>query len=277
MSVAMSNRLGIAFVSLLALAGCGSSRTTYARYPGAPPAFDKAGSTPQAVEVAEKVLAAAGGAAAWDKARQIRWEQTHVINGQPAAQGEEAWDRWNQRHWGRQETPEGSVFVAYDVYGTFATTFAESKNGKKSMIEGPERGEIMKTAKIELQQDVTVMLMPFLMLEPGNKLEYGEPLKDGDTEYHKLKVTFGDGDKLRAGLVYYAIVDKTTNVIRRVDIEAPSTHEKIGFELSDWTEAGGLKFPATRKNLGSGELKQSKSFKVGEPDDTLYMMPLINS
>lgn len=277
MSLAMSHRLPLAFVSLLALAGCGASRTTYARYPGAPPAFDKAASTPQAVEVAEKVLAAAGGATAWDKARQIKWEQTHVVNGQPASQGEEAFDRWNYRHYGRLSTENGSAVVAYDVYGTFATSFFESKNGKKSLIEGKEKGEAVQVARVELQQDVTVMLMPYLMLEPGNKLEYGEPMKDGDNEYHKVKIVFGDGDKLRAGLIYYAIVDKKTDVIRRVDIESASTHEKLGFELSDWTEAGGLKFPGTRKNLGSGELKQSKNFKVGEPDDTLFMMPLINS
>jgi hypothetical protein len=277
MSLAMSNRLGIAFVSLLALAGCGASRTTYARYPGAPPTFDKAGSTPQAVEVAEKVLAAAGGAAAWDKARQIKWEQTHTVNGQPPSQGEEAFDRWNQRHYGRVNTEQGSAIVAYEVYGSFATTFAESKSGKKQLIEGAERGAAVKLAKTELQQDVTVMLMPFLMLEPGNKLEYGEPMKDGDNEYHKVKITFGDGDKLRAGLIYYAIIDKKTDVIRRVDIEAVGSSDKIGFELSDWTEAAGLKFPGTRKNLGSGELKQSKNFKIGEPDDTLYMMPLMNS
>lgn len=276
MSVAM-RKVALAFVSLLAIAGCGSSRSSYARYPGAPVAFDKAASTPQAVEVAEKVLAAAGGQQAWDKARQIKWEQSNVANGQPGMGGEEAWDRWNQRHYGRVNTPDGDAVIAYSIYGDFSTSFAESKAGKKQLIQGREKAAALEHAKLELQQDVTVMMMPFLMLEPGNKLEYGEPVKDGETEYHKIKVTFGDGDKLRAGLVYYAIVDKTSNVIRRVDIEKPASSEKIGFELSDWTEAGGLKFPGTRKNLGSGELKQSKNFQVGEPDEALYMTPLINS
>src|SRR5262245_7728782 len=119
MSVPMPSRLGFLLVTLLALASaaCGPSRSTFARYPNPPAAFDRAKSNAQAVAIADKVLAAAGGAAAWDKARQIKWEQSKIENGAPKLHGEQALDRWNQRHYGRVETPDGAAIIAYAVYG----------------------------------------------------------------------------------------------------------------------------------------------------------------
>src|SRR5262249_48356996 len=103
-------KLSLGLAPLIALgagvapAGCGSSRLSYAPSPGAPPAFDKAGSNPQAVEVADKVIAAAGGAAAWDKAKQIRWATvTSADGGKPPRSTEQAWDRWNARHWAKAD------------------------------------------------------------------------------------------------------------------------------------------------------------------------------
>lgn len=253
----------------LAFTACGSSRSTFANYPGAPPTFERVAGN-QAIEVSDKVIAAAGGAANWDKAKQVRWTQTKVENGQQIT-GEVAWDRWNARHWARVPTPEGNAIVTYELYGDFATSYIESnKTNKKTFIEGRELGLAVGVLRNAFIQDVTVTFMPFLMQEPGTKLEYVGLQKKDDKEYHDIKVTFGDS--WRKELNYHAIVDKETNMIHRVDIEKGV--EKIGFELADWTEAGGIKIPATRKNIGSGEVNSSKDFKVGAPDDELYMKPL---
>ena len=48
-------------VLVFALVGCGAGRTTFALYPSASAAFDRAGSDPKAVEIADRVIAAAGG------------------------------------------------------------------------------------------------------------------------------------------------------------------------------------------------------------------------
>jgi hypothetical protein len=190
------------------------------------------------------------------------------------AHGEQAWDRWNGRLYTRIEEPEGNANLAYDLYGTFSTSYRESKAGKKTPVEGSEKAKALALINTAFQTDLTVMFMPFLMQEPGTKLDYAGAVKDGEVEYHDIKISFASGDTTHADLVYHAIVDKTTYVIRRVDVTRPTTSERLGFELSDWTEAGGLKLPGTRKNLGSGELAQSKDIKVGSPDDTLYMAPL---
>ena len=267
--------LGLALVAALASAGCGSSRTAYARFPGAPVAFDKAGSNPQAVEVADKVIAAAGGAAAWDKAKQVRWATVTTADGKPPRSTEQAWDRWNARHWGKADLGEqGTAIAIHEIYGDYFAAYIESKNGIKTVLDGPERGMAVKEAQDAWLLDAHTMCMQFLLEEPGAKLDYVGPTKVGESEAHDIKVTFPDADKARAGLIFHAIVLKDTNVIRRVEIERPAEGQRVGVELDDWKTVNGLKFPGKRTNIGTNEVKTQKEITVGDPDDLLYVAPL---
>jgi hypothetical protein len=267
--------LSLCALLLSLVVACGSSRTSYARYPGSPPTFDRAKSNPEALAIADKVLETAGGHANWEKAKQIRWKQIKTENGAEKARGEQAWDRWNARHWARLETGERAAVVAYDVYGTYAISFYEAPGtGKKQIIEGPEKGQAVGLARTAFQTDLTVLFMQFLMQDPGANIAYGGIVKDGETEYHQLDVSFGDGDTAHKDLVYRVIIDKTSHLVKRVDIEKRSTMERVGYELSDWVDVGGLKLPGTKKNLGSGEISQHKDYKVTGPQDELFMTPL---
>jgi hypothetical protein len=272
----MKLSLGLTLTTAVALAGCGSSRTTYARFPGAPVAFDKAGSNPQAVEVADKVIAAAGGAAAWDKAKQIRWSTvTTAEGGKPPRQTEQAWDRWNARHWAKAELgDQGTAVAIHEIYGDYFAAYVESRNGIKTVLDGQERGMAIKEAQDAWLLDAHTMCMPFLLEEPGAKLDYVGVTKVGDVEHHDIKVTFSDADKARAGLIFHAIINKDTNVIRRIEIERPASGERVGMELDDWKTVNGLKFPGKRTNIGTSEVKTQKDISVGDPDDMLYIAPL---
>ena len=68
-------------LSAIALVACGPGRTTFARYPGSPPAFDRATADPKALAIADKVLAAAGGAERWKAAKQLRWKEAITHDG----------------------------------------------------------------------------------------------------------------------------------------------------------------------------------------------------
>ncbi|MBX3160466.1 MAG: hypothetical protein KF773_31160 [Deltaproteobacteria bacterium] len=268
--------LSICLLALVSLLGaCGSSRTTFARYPGSPPAFDRSKSSPEALAIVDKVLEAAGGVATWEKVKQIRWTQAKIENGNTTARGEQAWDRWNARHWGKKDGDEGATVVAYEIYGTYATSYVEKANGKKQIIDGPDKGRAVGYAKTAFQLDVTPMFIHFLLVEPGANVASGGIVRDGETEYDQLDVSFGDGDTAHHDLVYRVIIDKTTHLVKRVDIEKRSTMERVGYELSDWTDVGGLKFPATRKNLGSQEVSKASDIKIGSPQDELFMTPLL--
>jgi len=161
-----------------------------------------------------------------------------------------------------------------ELYGDYVLAFVEAKNGQKETLDGREKAVAAEKLRLNFQLDVAAMTMPFLLEEPGAKLEYSGERKDGEKAYHDLRLSFPDADRPHAGLIYHALVDETTNMITRVEVEKPATGDRVGFELSDWTDAGGLKFPATRKNLGSGDLAKSSNIRVGDPDDTLYTAPV---
>src|SRR3954471_9287316 len=139
--VSRAMRILSSFVLVLGLAtaaACGGpSRTTYARYPTASATFDRASQDPKALAVADKVIATAGGAAAWEKAKQLRWSQSIVHDGKEVLGGEQAWDRWNGRQYGRAHREGGDIVVIRDIYGSTENAYMDPGNGKPlKKIEG---------------------------------------------------------------------------------------------------------------------------------------------
>jgi hypothetical protein len=268
-------RLVLCFL-VLALAACGPGRTTFASYPGAPAAFDKAGSDPKAIEIAEQVFTAAGGPGNWDKAKQIKWHQTVTADGKVTTDGVEAWDRWNARHYGALARQDGSTLkVGYDLYGSHAIGFMEDAKHRKQNLDDASRGKAVQVAKDVFNMDTAILCLQFMMMSPGATLKYIGPAKDdqNNENYDELKVTFAD--PVRAGLEFHPIVDRTTHVIQRIEIYKTGNPQKIGYTLKDWTTAGGLKFATNRANMGySGETIAITDISVGNPEDDLFIAPL---
>ena len=262
-------------LALILAAGCGGpSRTTYARPPGGPTAFDRTSAKPDALELADKVIAAHGGAAAWEAAKQVRWRQTVMVDGKPTNSGEQAWDRWNARHWAETDREKGGGFaVMYDLYGTHASGYIVGRTGGKTTVSTGEAVEGVKVARKAWQRDVTVTLVPFLLEEPGAKLSYLGLVKDGDRELHELQVTFDPEDTARTGLEVHVYADKETFLVHRVSI-VNAAGERSGYELGAYKAFGGLQFATERKNLGSGEVIKLTDIKVSDPDEDLFIAPV---
>src|SRR5204862_5635444 len=135
-------------------------------------AFDRAAAPKEALDIADQILAAHGGAAAWATAKQIRWKQTKLRDGQPAATGEQAWDRWNARHWASIDREKGGAFaVMYEIYGKFAAGYIQGRSGGKQVVSSDEAAEGVKVARDGWTRDTTAMFAAFLLHEPGAKLE----------------------------------------------------------------------------------------------------------
>jgi hypothetical protein len=258
------------------LAACGgSSRTTPARYPGAPLAFDRAGTKPDALALADKVLAAHGGAANWEKAKQVRWRQSIERDGKVVGSGQQAWDRWNARHWAELDRTDGqNTGVMYEIYGDYMAGYVLSKSGAKQPVPNTEVRAAIALARQAWQRDSTILLAPFLLHEPGSKLELVGPVKDDKTgaEYQELKLTFDPKDTARAGLVVHVYADSTTGVVGRVELEVGA--DRYAYTLGGYQDIGGLKLATERTNLGSGEIVKLKDLKAGGVDDELYIAPL---
>jgi hypothetical protein len=258
----------------LAVAACGPGRTTFASYPNAPAKFDRAASEPKALEIADKVFAAAGGPGNWEKAKQVRWHQTITSDGKVTLDAETAWDRWNGRPWAKLIQGEQALVVAYELYGDLKIGFAEEKEGrKKSNFDESTRTTYVNKAREQFNVATAVLALQFMLFEPGAKIGYIGPANDdaGAEKYDQLKVTFDE--PMRKDLEFHLVVDRATNLPHRIEVVRGM--EKIGYTLTNWVTVNGMKFATARGNMGySGESIAIKDIKVSDPEDDLYIAPL---
>jgi len=264
----MNRTCGLAVA--IALLGCAPTRTTIARYPNAAPAFDRTASDAKAVEIADKVVAAAGGLDKWQAVKQIRWSETVTNDGKVVLDGEEGWDRWNARQYGRLIGDHGDVIIHHEIYGDKDEAYGES-GGKREDLSPQDMPQALKVAVERWQYDTAALCMPFLLEEVGSRLTYvGQAAGDDGKPLEVLKLEFDPKDKARTGTAYQVDIDPATNVIARIEVVRAGGN--IGYKVGGWTDVKGMKFPSTMNNIGlPGEVISFKKVEIGDPEDSLYV------
>jgi hypothetical protein len=248
-------------VALCSLAACGASHTAAARFPGAPPAFDRAATDPKALELADQVLTATGGREHWEAIKQVRWSQTITHEGKPPLEGEQSWDRWNAREYGRVHRGDTDVVVMRELYGSQAVALgARGQSMQKLAREDAKTALDFATKRFSL--DHAALCMPALLEAPGTK--------DSENQTREaLKVEFDPKDGVHSGIAFRLLVAPDTHLVAQLEIiQAAGTS---GYKLSQWVDVGGLKFPTVENNLGDPtEQIAFKDIRVGEPEEALY-------
>lgn len=195
-------------------------------------------SDPRAVELADRCLAAMGGAEAWDATRFLRFDffgfRLHH------------WDRYTGRHRLEGKTRDGHAYVVlHDV---------ETREGR-AWLDGAELSG--DAAKEWLQRgyeawinDTYWLLMPYKMRDPGVRLAYdGEETVDGRL-VDKVVLTFGNVG-LTPGDRYWAYLDRESGLMTRwayhledMKPEDPPTH----WRWEGWERHGRILLSPTRVN-----------------------------
>ena len=262
-------------IAACGLVACGPGRSTFARYPGASATFERSAQDPKALEIADRVVAAAGGAEPWARAKQLRWSQSVTHDGKVVVAGDQAWDRWNGRHHGRLQRDDGDLVVMRPIYEDGGHAFVDREQRLRK-LDGASQA--IATARERWEFDTAILFMPFLLEEPGTKLEYaGEVAGEDGKVLDMLKVTFDPKDRTRTA-TYQVGVSRETNLIERIEIQkaGKSDSERLGYAITQWIDAtGGLKVPGVVQNLGfKGEVVTFKDVTISEPDDILYVPPV---
>jgi hypothetical protein len=272
----MFARIALA-ASVLVLVGCGATRTTFARYPTAAPAFDRAGSDPKAVEIADRVIAAAGGQDKWTATKQVRWSESITTGqaGAPPVTLDQAWDRWNGRHYELVHGAGGDIIVMRSLYEATQAVYRKSGSATQSVARADSDGAL-SNARQRWEFDTLILLLPFLLEEPGAKLTLvGEVVAEaGQTPYDDLKLTFDPKDPTRT-MTVHAMVNRSTNQIDRIEIVKagdPDT-KRLGYKVSAWASAGGLKLGTVFQNIGFADevITFTKIEPATTPDETLFV------
>lgn len=267
----------LALAAVPLLAACPKPRTSAATQP-TPVAFDVAKSDPKALAVVDTGIAALGGAAPWDALKELHFEITYKHDAQIIRQNEHWWDRWN----GRQ------VFVSTNV-----TTLGGDPDDVKTLVvkqhlfdsgtpfvtydgDPLTRADgigAAKNAKKELTEDLYYLSIIHKLKDPGVilTLENAEVQMPPEVAACKpscssVKVTFEQGVGTDTWYVNFNNDSKLPEVI-----EQAKGQGRIGYLISDWIDAGGLKWPGKLQNIGlKAEVIEFGGVKLGEPDDNRY-------
>jgi hypothetical protein len=283
---ALRDRLALATPLLLALsaAACGGGRTAAATQPS-PAAFDAAASDPGAVALADQMLVALGGAARWDSVKQLRWEQRYSRDGKLLGLFRHAWDRWNGRHRfeetsiasiekAEREGKPDQIQVSVAMYDLFDHDGKGAAMFDGKLVDTAARDQIVTAAYKSFQADSYRLTAIFKVKDPGVKLAsrgQNQPVKEFcKPSCDVIEVTFAPGVGSDTWLISVNSQSKMPEVL-----EKQMGQGRLGFGLSGWTRVGGLEFPTRFENLGMSETFEIRDIEIGEPEDELYIPPVL--
>lgn len=259
-------------------AACGGGRTAPASQPGA---FNPASSDPKAIAVVDQMLAKLGGAAAWDQAKQIKWEQRYIRDGKLVGLFRHAWDRWNGRHRfervdlasmekAEKEGRPQDIEVTVGMYELFDHQGKGAATHGGQLLDTASRDKFVDLAYKAWQQDAYRLTAIYKVKDPGVKLalkEQRQPIKTFcNPSCDVVEVTFTPEVGKDTWLISINTQTKMPDLVER---QMPDG--RIGFGLTGWVQAGPLKFPGKFENVGAAEVIEIRDVAVGEPQDDLYI------
>lgn len=217
-----------------------------------------ADASPEAREVAERVIAAMGGAEAWDGVRLVRFGF--------AGRRNHAWDRSTGRHRVEGQTRDGEHYVVIEDL--------DNRQGR-AWIDGQEATgdravELLENAYGAWVNDTYWLLMPMKLLDPGVHLAYeGTESVDG-REHDVLLLTFGEVG-LTPGDRYWAYVDRESDLMTRwayrlqsqAEDAEPTVWEWQGW---NWYETGGrrVRLADRRQQVGNDRVLDLSPIEISD-------------
>lgn len=262
-------------LTLLALAGCPKPRTSAATQPSptTPIASD-----PKAVELVDAALASLGGLPAYEGMKELSFTVKYKDGDAVKAHFMHKWDRWNGRHYFATPVPNsekpGEIMlqeVKHDLFDKDAKPWAAVDGREAGSRE--QANEMANIATTRLEEDLYFLAIVYKLKDPGVKLDIdnAQITVEGSTACQpsctSIKVSF---DPSVGRDVWYVNINNETKQVQV--LEKQMGGGRIGYEIGNWVDAGGLKWPTRFQNLGlKAEIIEYSDVAVGTPDDTTYM------
>lgn len=184
--------------------------------------FDMEGSDPMAVQIADEVMAAMGGRAAWDNTRYLSWS----FFGE-----DQLWDKWT----GRFRWQNDSIVVLMNIHDMAGKAFVngEEVSPADDMIQGAYR---------DWANSGYWLMMPYKLKDSGVTLGYaGENLMDDGRSAHVLTLMF-DNVGHTPDNRYEVYVDQESMLVGQWSFYRNAADDEPGFTLpwENWQRHGDI-------------------------------------
>ena len=159
----------------------------------------------RADQVARELVQALGGQAAWEKARQLRFDFVVEREGKRAAEFRHLWDRYTGDYRVHGADKSGAPYAVYfNVNTREGTTLV---NGRP--VEGEEKKKLLETAYGRFINDTYWLLAPWKVFDPGVVREYaGEKTGPDGALCDVIRLSFEEGVGLTPKDVYWLWVTR---------------------------------------------------------------------
>jgi hypothetical protein len=248
--------LGVAGVCAALLAGCGSSPTPT---PTVTPAFVPAATTPfalashvdsRAANLAEKVLASAGGRERFEACHYLSFHFVIESDTGVVADWRHDWDRRTNRYRLEGELPQGEhVLVLMHLNNQTGRAF---RNGEPVPVE--EAKPLMGMAYSRFLSDFYWLLLPFKLQDPGARLEYQGQQEIGESSFEVLRLSFAEKAGLTPENSYRLFIDPATFRIRRWEFFATPQSAPLIAWWENWQDFNGIALATERRLEGTDRM-----------------------
>ena len=201
------------------------------------PGFDVAGSDPRAVQIADEVMAAMGGRAAWDDIQLVAWNFDGVRKF--------VWDKWSGDV--RVDNLHDDQTILLNINNNMGRVY---RNGEE-VIATDSVSKYVRQGKQNWINDSYWLLMPFRLKEAGVTLKYlGAELSRTGKATDVLQLTLKNGS-LAPGARYKIWVDKKTRLVTQWAHFPKLTDKQPIFTLpwDDYEQHGDILLASDRGNL----------------------------
>jgi hypothetical protein len=191
---------------------------------------------PRALEIAEKIVKALGGAENFNAVRYLSFHYVVMRDTVRTSDWRHDWDRFagDYRLEGKNDKGE-ELLVFFNVNNRRGEAF---KNGL--VMEGEELASLLEFAYGRFINDAYWLLMPYKLRDPGVMLTFDGEQTIDNQKYEIIKLTFVPSAGLTPQNVYRVFVDPATSQIHRWEYFQEEGKEPRPALWRDWRSFDGI-------------------------------------
>jgi len=203
---------------------------------------------PKAAAVAERVMQALGGEAAWNATRYLRFDFAVDRGGKTLMRRAHTWDKWTGRYRVEGMDKDGrEVVIVMNI-----NTREGSATVGGAPVAAAQLNKMLETGYAWWVNDTYWLLMPYKMRDAGVILAYAGQDKKGAEAWDKVQLSF-DGVGLTPKDRYWAYVNAKTGLVDRWEFVLNG--EKTAptpFEWKGWKTYGSIRLADERVSPKDG-------------------------
>lgn len=220
---------------------------------------------PAALELAQHVIEALGGAERWEALRGLRWSFGAEVNDTLRNERRHAWDKHTGWHRVEGRTRDGGTFCF--IHNIHTGEGQAWMNGHT--IEGDSLATLLARAKSLWINDTYWMLMPYKLLDPGVHLTLEKPVTENGVTYDRLALSFEAGIGETPDDRYWVWIERGTHRVHRWEMVLTGREPPpVAYTWEGWEEHAGLWFPTAHRrdsiNMFTRDIQTVASFRAEE-------------